>query len=97
MIKKVLFAILLPTCIYIALSAVQSNKSNKPESQIPYCVISPDVPTAITFAGEDIDLATQDRRERMDREILAFTYSHINTMLQIKRANRLFPVIEPIL
>lgn len=97
MIKKVLFAILLPTCIYIALSAVQSNKSNKPESQIPYCVISPDVPTAITFAGEDIDLATQDRRERMDREILAFTYSHINTMLQIKRANRLFPIIEPIL
>ena len=29
--------------------------------------------------------------------MLSFCYSHINTMLQIKRANRLFPVVEPIL
>jgi soluble lytic murein transglycosylase-like protein len=44
-----------------------------------------------------MDLGTQDRRERMDREMLSFCYSHINTMLQIKRANRLFPIVEPIL
>ena len=58
---------------------------------------SPSVPASATFAGEVIDLKTQDRRERMDREILSFCYSHINTMLQIKRANRLFPIVEPIL
>lgn len=68
-----------------------------PRSQIPYCAVSPEVPRTIIFAGETIELERHDRRERMDREILAFTYSHINTMLQIKRANRLFPIVEPIL
>lgn len=57
----------------------------------------PRIPLSATFAGEEIDLTLQDRRERMDREMLSFCYSHINTILQIKRANRLFPVVEPIL
>lgn len=74
-----------------------ADKFNVPYSQIPYCAVSPIPPAKITFAGEDITLTQQDRRERMDREILAFTYSHINTLLQIKRANRLFPVVEPLL
>lgn len=74
-----------------------TDKFNVPYSQIPYCAVSPLVPTTITFAGEEISLTQQDRHERMDREILAFTYSHINTLLQIKRANRLFPAVEPIL
>ena len=58
---------------------------------------TPKIPQSATFAGEEIDLTLQDRRERMDREMLSFCYSHINTMLQIKRANRLFPIVEPIL
>ena len=58
---------------------------------------TPAIPASVVFAGEEIDLSTQDRRERMDREMLSFCYSHINTMLQIKRANRLFPIVEPIL
>lgn len=74
-----------------------SDKFNVPYSQIPYCAVSPRLPEKIDFAGDEISLTRQDIRERMDREILAFTYSHINTLLQIKRANRLFPVIEPIL
>lgn len=73
------------------------SKKNMPYSQIPYCVVSPKIPASVEFAGKEIDITQQDRRERMDREIMAFTYSHINTMLQIKRANRLFPIIEPIL
>lgn len=84
-------------CTYLLSSYLQSGKENMPQSQIPYCVVSPDIPTEITFANEKIDLTVQDRRERLDREIMAFTYSHINTLLQIKRANKLFPVIEPIL
>ncbi|MBQ8694614.1 MAG: lytic transglycosylase domain-containing protein, partial [Bacteroidaceae bacterium] len=59
--------------------------------------VSPRIPVQVTFAGENIELTLQDRRERMDREMLSFCYSHINTMLQIKRANRLFPIVEPIL
>ncbi len=74
-----------------------NDEQNSPRSQVPYNVTSPEVPTSIDFAGETIDLTRCDIRERMDREILTFTYSHINTQLMLKRANRLFPVIEPIL
>src|SRR5690606_6639710 len=38
-----------------------------------------------------------DKRERMDRELNSFTYFHSTTMLLFKRANRIFPIIEPIL
>ena len=57
----------------------------------------PKVPAQVTFAGQTIRLDRADLRERMDRELVAFTYSHTNSTLMIKRANRLFPQIEPIL
>lgn len=60
-------------------------------------VAPPKVPQEATFAGEKIDLRSYDRRERMDRELLAFTYMHTNSILMLKRANRYFPQVEPIL
>lgn len=56
-----------------------------------------DVPTSLEFCGKTIDLSRYDRRERMDREILAFTYMHSTSLQMIKRANRYFPIVEPIL
>ena len=82
---------------FFLMSNEESGEENNPTSQIPYCIVSPSIPTTIQFAGEEITLTQHDRRERIDREILAFTYSHTNTVLQIKRANRLFPIVEPIL
>lgn len=76
-------------------SPVESEHSAK--SEVPYCVTSPHVPEQVSFAGEVINLRPYDRRERMDRELMAFTYMHSTTMLMIKRANRYFPIIEPIL
>lgn len=67
------------------------------KSEVPYCVAPPSVPRQTTFAGEEVDLTRYDHRERMDRELMSFTYMHSTTMLTIKRANRFFPVIEPIL
>lgn len=55
------------------------------------------VPEEVRFAGEVIPLDRYDLRERMDRELMTFTYMHSSTMLTIKRANRYFPIIEPIL
>lgn len=55
------------------------------------------VPDSLTFCGETVDLTRYDRRERMDRELLAFSYMHSTSIQIIKRANRYFPVIEPIL
>lgn len=62
-----------------------------------YLAVSPDIPDEVSFCGEKIDLRKTDRRERFDREMLAMMYLHSSTLLLLKRANRFFPVIEPIL
>ena len=59
--------------------------------------LPPSVPEYVEFAGQKIKFDRADLRERMDRELIAFTYSHNMSTLMIKRANRLFPEIEPIL
>ena len=75
----------------------QVTEQHSAKSEVPYCVTPPTVPAQVTFDGETIDLRRYDRRERMDREMMAFTYMHSAPMLLIKRANRYFPIIEPIL
>lgn len=57
----------------------------------------PQVPESVTLFGKKIDLTRFDRHERMDRELLAFTYMHSTSLQTIKRANRYFPIVEPIL
>jgi len=60
-------------------------------------VISAPLPDKIDLCGETISLDRFDIRERFDRELNSFTYLHTTTMLYLKRANRYFPIIEPIL
>ena len=60
-------------------------------------VRAPQVPPFIVFAGDTIRFNRVDLYERMDRELIAFTYSHTNSLLMLKRAGRIFPRIEPIL
>ncbi len=55
------------------------------------------IPDEMVFAGEKITFDRYDLRERMDRELNSFTYFHSTTLLLFKRANRIFPIIEPIL
>lgn len=54
-------------------------------------------PTQIDFAGEKTPLNISDVRERLDRELLVNANLDATTLLILKRANRAFPVIEPIL
>ncbi|MCA6421843.1 MAG: lytic transglycosylase domain-containing protein [Flavobacterium sp.] len=54
-------------------------------------------PTVVDFAGESAPLKVTDVKERLDREILINANLHSTTTLIIKRANRFFPIIEPIL
>ncbi|MDE7407025.1 MAG: lytic transglycosylase domain-containing protein [Muribaculaceae bacterium] len=58
---------------------------------------SPEVPQRMTFADQTIDFDRADIYEKMDRELTAMAYTHGTTMLMIKRANRYFPVLAPIL
>lgn len=54
-------------------------------------------PAQIDFAGEATPLQISDVRERFDRELLVNANLDASTLLIIKRANRAFTVIEPIL
>ena len=54
-------------------------------------------PKQLIFCSEAAPLIDVDVREKFDREILINTYWHSQTLLLIKKANRWFPVIEPIL
>ncbi len=60
-------------------------------------VIGLDLNKSFSFAGEPIPADNFDARERLDRELSVNTYLESITLLNIKTANRYFPVIEPIL
>lgn len=49
------------------------------------------------FCGEAFPMDNEDVRQRLDAELLRNIYLHSGTLLAIKRANAMFPVIEPIL
>ncbi len=79
-------------------------KSEKSVNQTPITITenerriySPPIPEKLKFCGERVPLEDFDVRERIDREFLVNTYWHSATLLYLKRANRWFPIIEPIL
>ena len=76
-----------------------TNANSNPNEDFPqgYKIISPEIPTYLEFAGEKIPTENFEVYERMEREFLSNTYWHSATILAIKRANRWFPLIEPIL
>lgn len=60
-------------------------------------VRSPQIPSKAKFADTEYDLDRIDLYERLDRELTGISYTHGNTLLLLKRANRYFPEILPIL
>jgi len=83
LIAALLFGAIAQAQLYHPLSRVHPN--------------SPRVPEYVVFAGDTVYLNTPDRFERMDRELIAFTYSHTLSNLLLKRSKRWFSVVEPIL
>ncbi|MBS9774430.1 MAG: lytic transglycosylase domain-containing protein [Tenacibaculum sp.] len=55
------------------------------------------IPHHLELAGEVVPLEDPNIRERIDRELLVNTYWQSNGLLLIKRANKFFPIIEPLL
>ena len=49
------------------------------------------------LCGEPLPVDQPDVRQRFDRELVQNVYSHSQTLMAIKRANAIFPIIEPIL
>lgn len=55
------------------------------------------VPEKFAFCGEEVPLYDEEVRERFDKELYINVFLHSSTSLIIKRAEKHFPVIEPIL
>ena len=89
MMKRILLSLL-------ALSAAFALHAQPAWMQIQHPQ-APAVPEYVAFAGDTIRFDRQDFRERMDRELISFTYMHTNTTLMLKRSKRYFSLIVPIL
>jgi membrane-bound lytic murein transglycosylase D len=72
-------------------------KKYKEETANKYEVYPFPVPDSLNFFGERVPLENFDVRESLDMEIQKIAYWHAEMILYMKRANRYFPVIEPIL
>ncbi|WP_430812286.1 MULTISPECIES: lytic transglycosylase domain-containing protein [unclassified Carboxylicivirga] len=73
------------------------NKEAARPLESTYAISSLDIPGTMNFAGEEVPIMRTDVKESFDRELLVNTYWQSQTILFIKRANRYFPIIEPIL
>jgi hypothetical protein len=91
-------AVILSASVLLVNNGLTAENLN-PEEQYPqgYRIVTPPIPDKIEFAGESVPVENFEVRERVEREFIVNTYFHSLTILAIKRANRWFPVIEPIL
>ena len=103
-LKILLMSVGLITVCALSIQAVQDKPnakvSNTVETEKPagdYNVYALPMPENLNFAGEPVPMENPDIYERMDRELLVNTYWQSNALLLIKRANKYFPIIEPIL
>jgi membrane-bound lytic murein transglycosylase D len=60
-------------------------------------IISFELPSKLSFAGDSVPINVQDVRERLDRELHINTYLHTSTIFLMKRAHRWLPQIDSIL
>jgi membrane-bound lytic murein transglycosylase D len=91
-----IFSILILTVVFInaiSTSQIQPQKNTSDTYKIKALKLSPD----LNLAGERVPLEQLDIRERMDRELLVNTYWQSNGLLLLKRANKYFPILEPLL
>lgn len=76
----------------------EKNKTLDSRDDLPQIIKAIDLDSrTFSFAGEDLPMDNFDVRERLDRELMRNSYWHSNTILNVKKAYRYFPIIEPIL
>lgn len=81
----------------ISLGSNDAEKVINERPVVSSVTVSPEIPNAVPFCGKMVDITRYNMREGFDRELTSFSYFHATTMLYFKRANRYFPIIEPIL
>ncbi|MCK5822583.1 MAG: transglycosylase SLT domain-containing protein [Bacteroidales bacterium] len=96
-IAKIMFFLL--ALIFIVHTSIfwDTNKDNELKKNAPHSTQSIQIPKKLEFAGEKVPVENFDIYESLDRELSINVFWHSQTILFIKRANRFFSIIEPIL
>jgi hypothetical protein len=87
-------AAILATFAFDAPNPGDETISIKPDGRLQYKWYAPELPKAITFAGEPVPLDRWEVRERLDRDVLINYYSHGSLLYILKLSSRYFPMIE---
>src|SRR5664279_220482 len=74
-----------------------SSEEFRKEFNNRYAVFALQLPEKLSFANEPVPLNDRDLIERFDRELLINTYWQSQTLVFIKKSNRFFSIIDPIL
>jgi len=104
-LKVLLMSVGFIAILAVSIQAVQKgpeaeamvNDNHDPVTGNNYNIYALPMPENLEFAGEAVPIESPDIYERMDKELLVNTYWQSNALLLIKRANKYFPIIEPIL
>jgi hypothetical protein len=105
--KKIIYilaalSILITVAVVLVVIKISSIEKMTPQEVIVHLQkdhreFIPQVPSKMDFCGEEVPLNDFDVYERMERELLVNVHWSSATILYLKRANRWFPIIEPIL
>ncbi|MDC1460953.1 lytic transglycosylase domain-containing protein [Polaribacter sp.] len=86
------------TITSLFIKGIDKAKSEPPKSTSDkYEIQALELPENLNLAGERVPIERQHIRGRMDRELLVNTYWQSNGLLLLKRANKYFPILEPLL
>lgn len=98
-VSTAIIAIILTIQLFIFSTSPTHSKSEQKAIELGSRTLIPSIliPESLTFADEPVPLTNQIVKESLDRELLVNAYWQSQTLLFIKRANRYFPIIEPIL
>ena len=91
MMKRIASILLILMSIQAAAQGIYQRPADNPHPTPPA------VPPYAVFAGDTVYFDTTEKYERMDRELMAFSYMHTTSSLMLKRSGRYFPFIEAML
>lgn len=96
--QRIFFLLSISIVTILFYNAILKTESN-PELQTHkgYKIKALKLPNGLNLAGERVPVEINDVKERMERELLVNTYWQSNGILLLKRANRYFPILEPLL
>lgn len=98
--SRILFLFSIFALLASALAFLAFSRSRHEQPELPIMQqfsATPRFDAKQTIFGKTYDLSRYDLHERFERELTNICYTHNSSILTIKRANRYFPILVPIL